>query len=226
MAPAIKKKKVEAGNDEESGVMRTEVRRKPKAFDFVKVMLKYAFSQIGVIVLCCVYAVGGAQIYMSMEVPLEEEAKELKKTVAMEIIDAQDFLADSFWILIHHRYPEKRLNMTSFEVKVEEDLNALVSKIVTACEENNYDGEIETWDMAWTFPNALLFTVTIMTTVGYGHISPKSSAGQLFTIIYALIGMPLLMMFLGNIGNAFGDGIKYTYSRICCRKVLSVAEKN
>ena len=30
--------------------------------------------------------------------------------------------------------------------------------------------------------------------------------------------MPLLMMFLGNIGNAFGDGIKYTYSRICCRK--------
>ena len=42
--------------------------------------------------------------------------------------------------------------------------------------------------------------------------------GQLFTIIYALIGMPLLMMFLGNIGNAFGDGIKYTYSRICCRK--------
>ena len=31
--------------------------------------------------------------------------------------------------------------------------------------------------------------------------------------------MPLLMMFLGNIGNAFGDGIKYTYSRICCRKV-------
>ena len=42
---------------------------------------------------------------------------------------------------------------------------------------HNYDGEIDTWDMAWTFPNALLFTVTIMTTVGYGHISPKSSSG-------------------------------------------------
>ena len=33
--------------------------------------------------------------------------------------------------------------------------------------------------------------------------------------------MPLLMMFLGNIGNAFGDGIKYTYSRICCRETIS-----
>ena len=178
MAPAIKTKKVVVEKDEESGVMRTEVRRKPKAFDFVKVMLKYAFSQIGVIVLCCVYAVGGANIYMSMEVPLEEEAKELKRTVALDIIDAQDFLADSFWILIHNRYPEKRLNVTEFEVKVEEDLKAMVSRIVTACEENNYDGEIDTWDMAWTFPNALLFTVTIMTTVGYGHISPKSSSGE------------------------------------------------
>ena len=75
------------------------------------------------------------------------------------------------------------MNMTQFEVKVEEDLTALVSKIVTACDENNYDGEIDTWDKAWTFPNALLFTVTIMTTVGYGHISPKSSSGEFHQIV-------------------------------------------
>ena len=39
-------------------------RKKPKAFDFLKVVLKYAFSQIGVIILCIVYAVGGANMYM------------------------------------------------------------------------------------------------------------------------------------------------------------------
>ena len=101
-----------------------------------------------------------------------------------------------------------------------DDLHSLVKKMVDAAASVNYDGEVETWTRAWTFPNALLFTITIMTTIGYGHISPKSFSGQLFTIIYALVGMPLLMMFLGNVGNAMGDGIKYSYSRICCRFVI------
>ena len=102
-------------------------------------------------------------------------------------------------------------------LKVEGDIHSLIVKIVEAASNLNYDGEVETWTRSWTFPNTLLFTITIMTTIGYGHICPKSFSGQLFTIVYALIGMPLLMLFLGNVGNAQGDGIKYTYSRICCR---------
>ena len=93
----------------------------------------------------------------------------------------------------------------------------LLKKVVDAAANLNYDGEVDTWSPSWTFPNTLLFTITIMTTIGYGHICPKSFEGQVFTIFYALIGMPLLMLFLGNIGNVMGDGIKYTYSRICCR---------
>ena len=102
-------------------------------------------------------------------------------------------------------------------LKVEGDIHSLIVKIVDAASNLNYDGEVETWTRSRTFPNTLLFTITIMTTIGYGHICPKSFSGQLFTIVYALIGMPLLMLFLGNVGNAQGDGIKYTYSRICCR---------
>ena len=31
----------------------------------------------------------------------------------------------------------------------------------------------EGWDDSWTLPNSLLFTLSIMTTIGYGHISPQ-----------------------------------------------------
>ena len=105
--------------------------------------------------------------------------------------------------------------------QVEEDLHSITMKIVDAAVNLDYDGEVDTWTYSWTFPNTLLFTITIMTTIGYGHICPKSFQGQLFTIIYALVGMPLLMLFLGNIGNLMGDGIKYSYSRICCRFVMT-----
>ena len=43
--------------------------------DFVKSILAFAFSQVGVVVLCVMYAVGGARIYMSMEVLADEFEK-------------------------------------------------------------------------------------------------------------------------------------------------------
>ena len=64
-------------------LLLTNIRKKKKAFDFVKVILKYAFSQAGVIVLCIVYAVVGAEMYMSMEVPLEDQQKQLKMNAAL-----------------------------------------------------------------------------------------------------------------------------------------------
>ena len=46
-------------------------------------ILKYSFSQAGVIVLCILYAVGGAEMYMGMEGPLEEQQKQLKINAAL-----------------------------------------------------------------------------------------------------------------------------------------------
>ena len=114
------------------------------------------------------------------------------------------------------------------------DLHSLAAQIVSAAENHNYDGEVEGWSKDWFFPNALLFTITIMTTIGYGHISPQTDAGKLFTILYAMvgegntgvsfrivtvlqIGMPLFVMFLGGVGDTIANGFKFAYSRICCR---------
>ena len=35
-----------------------------------------------------------------------------------DIIDSTDYLADSFWNLMHSKYAEKRLNETAFQHKV------------------------------------------------------------------------------------------------------------
>ena len=56
-----------------------------------------------------------------------------------------------------------------FAEKVEEDLNLFISYVINATVDYGYDGEIEGWDFFWhqdQFPKALLFTITIMTTIG------------------------------------------------------------
>ncbi|XP_042221495.1 TWiK family of potassium channels protein 7-like [Homarus americanus] len=51
----------------------------------------------------------------------------------------------------------------------------------------------------------------------YGHIAPKTKAGRLFTILYNVIGIPLLLIFLANIGDFLANSCRYLYSRVCCR---------
>ena len=37
-----------------------------------------------------------------------------------------------------------------------------------------YTGQDCTTTSGWTFPSALLFTITIITSIGYGHVTPTS----------------------------------------------------
>ena len=56
-----------------------------------------------------------------------------------------------------------------FANKTEEDINLYISYVINATRDFSYDGEIEGWDYFWhpkEFPKALLFTITIMTTIG------------------------------------------------------------
>ena len=46
---------------------------------------------------------------------------------------------------------------------------------------------------------------------GYGHISPSTFSGKLFCIGYALIGIPLLLVFMKDIGDLMGDGVRWMY---------------
>jgi len=78
----------------------------------------------------------------------------------------------------------------------------------------------------WSFSGAVLFSLTVITTIGYGNITPQSEWGKLVTILYAIIGMPLFLLYLSNIGDVLAKSFKWVYSKVClCRICPGVAKR-
>jgi voltage-gated potassium channel len=44
--------------------------------------------------------------------------------------------------------------------------------------------------------DALYFSVMTLTTVGYGDLAPQTDLGKLFTVVYALVGIGILLAFV------------------------------
>lgn len=54
----------------------------------------------------------------------------------------------------------------------------------------------------WTFFGSIFFVNTLVTTLGYGNFHPVTPAGQLFTVVFGLVGIPLMGYVLSVLGNA------------------------
>uniref|UniRef100_T1GCS7 Potassium channel domain-containing protein n=1 Tax=Megaselia scalaris TaxID=36166 RepID=T1GCS7_MEGSC len=68
----------------------------------------------------------------------------------------------------------------------------------------------------WSFSEALLYSISVITTIGHGNFTPKTSSGKIATILYALVGVPLMLICLSSLGGLLADALQCTYSRLCC----------
>jgi hypothetical protein len=57
------------------------------------------------------------------------------------------------------------------------------------------------FNQKWTYSAAMLYSATVITTVGYGNIAPESILGKMITCIYAMIGIPIMIMYLTHTGD-------------------------
>uniref|UniRef100_A0A3Q3MPA8 2P domain potassium channel Talk-1 n=1 Tax=Mastacembelus armatus TaxID=205130 RepID=A0A3Q3MPA8_9TELE len=53
----------------------------------------------------------------------------------------------------------------------------------------------------WDFSSSFFFAGTVVTTIGYGNLSPSTASGQVFCVFYALCGIPLNLAFLNQLGK-------------------------
>ena len=58
--------------------------------------------------------------------------------------------------------------------------------------------------------------VCLFCVLGYGNIAPKTPWGRIVTIIYAVFGMPLFLMWASQMGSFMAQSFQFLYSNVCC----------
>ncbi|XP_038213693.1 TWiK family of potassium channels protein 9-like [Zerene cesonia] len=69
----------------------------------------------------------------------------------------------------------------------------------------------------WNLALAFFYSLTVLTTIGYGNIAPRTILGKGITILYALIGIPLTLVYLSSVGSLLSKMARSVFSRaLCC----------
>ncbi|CAG5077430.1 Similar to twk-18: TWiK family of potassium channels protein 18 (Caenorhabditis elegans) [Cotesia congregata] len=132
----------------------------------------------------------------------------------------RDFL-DSLWNYSHNMREDDWKSMARKKLmELEEQLHAAHEAGV-----QSYSGQ-----KSWSFLNAVVYCLTVITTIGYGHIAPTTTTGRAITIVYAIFGIPLFLIILADFGKLFTRCIKFFWAYVrrlyytgSCRRVRRTA---
>uniref|UniRef100_A0A4W3GIB7 Potassium channel subfamily K member 16-like n=1 Tax=Callorhinchus milii TaxID=7868 RepID=A0A4W3GIB7_CALMI len=73
----------------------------------------------------------------------------------------------------------------------------------------------------WDFSSSFFFVTTVVTTIGYGNLSPSTAGGQIVCVFYALFGIPLNLVVLGLVGKHLSSHVENMRTCLKTLKVLT-----
>uniref|UniRef100_A0A3Q1JYP6 Potassium channel domain-containing protein n=1 Tax=Anabas testudineus TaxID=64144 RepID=A0A3Q1JYP6_ANATE len=134
------------------------------------------------------YLVMGALVFRTLEAPKESSAYEdLLKT-------KQNFLSNNSCV-------------------TEQDFRDL--GVVSAVDAGlDVSGLPANFSSRWDVASAFFFCGTIITTIGFGNLSPRTWYGQLFCVCYALVGIPMFGILLAGVGDHMGTMLRRAVAKI------------
>ncbi|EFA09559.1 TWiK family of potassium channels protein 18-like Protein [Tribolium castaneum] len=166
------------------------------------------FTHTFLTLVLILYTIGGAFVFMAIEGAHEN------KQINESKVQAIDVRASRHRLIIDLRNLSLRMPLNSSDeewTKEAQELFERHKEVLIENEQRKINKEKEE-EKQWSFFNAIVYCGTVYTSIGYGHIFPKTTSGKVITIVYALIGLPLFLIALTDFGKLFTRCIKFFWS--------------
>ncbi|KAK3748850.1 hypothetical protein QZH41_018737, partial [Actinostola sp. cb2023] len=98
---------------------------------------------------------------------------------------------------LYHKYQGQKLYYLKKYNMTEKELHSLMMELSYMKKK----GFASAYKNYWGFYHSFWFSITVITTMGFGHIVPETFSGRLFCIVCALLGIPLNLLVLKNVGQ-------------------------
>jgi potassium channel subfamily K member 18 len=189
---------------------------------FCTTVTTFLFSRVGLCIVVIGYVFIGGVMFKSIEGKFELEEKAKNKTLVNDIDTQMDLLVADIWTMTKREVIFHQKNYTNkLKVKLDD-----YQKNLTYAVKEGYKGNLNNNTTKWTFPGAILYSITIVTTIGFGHITCATDAGKIMTICYAILGIPLMLICLANIGSSMANLFRFLYAKVCCGYCNYVKRRN
>lgn len=181
-------------------------RRRRRCADCCKAFVAFLCSTVGLSCLMVGYVVLGGFVFQGLEAPNEKQMNgEMRETRQRHV--------QRLWELTETMNVLHPINWTQVAEEILENFTAVV---YTFAKKKGWDGKVEDEELQWSFAGALLYSITVVTTIGYGHIAPKTDWGRVVTMLYAIVGIPLTLLTITNLGGFMATAFRFLYRNVCC----------
>ncbi|XP_053723788.1 potassium channel subfamily K member 15-like [Synchiropus splendidus] len=65
----------------------------------------------------------------------------------------------------------------------------------------------------WKFSGSFYFAISVISTIGYGHATPRTHAGKIFCMFYAVLGIPLTLIMFQSLGERINSLVRFLLHR-------------